>query len=74
MLQSIRTHEIIANGHKFGFTMSFGVSEYCSKWSKEEYAQLVDQALYRAKRGGKNRYVVLSDQLHIKPSGKEIEE
>jgi len=74
MLRRIRTHECNANGRNFRFTMSFGLGEYFSEWSKEEYLRLVDQALYRAKRGGKNRYVVLSDQLHMEPSGKEIKE
>jgi len=42
-------------GKKFSINISFGVVQYESGETQEEVISRVDQALYRAKREGKNR-------------------
>jgi diguanylate cyclase (GGDEF)-like protein len=55
-------------GNELSVTMSFGVGQFDPAWSAEELLQRVDQALYSAKHGGKNRVARVST---LPMSGKE---
>ena len=46
-----------------GVTASMGVVEFTGKESIEELVELLDKALYEAKKEGKNRVVVISPSL-----------
>lgn len=51
--------KIDAIPHKFGFTVSIGITEYAGSDATLEYLlQVADQGLYKAKRSGRNRVII----------------
>ena len=50
-------------GNELAVTMSFGVGQFDPAWSGAELVERVDQALYSAKHGGKNRVAKVSSLL-----------
>lgn len=52
---AVRDKEIVWDNHPIGLTMSFGVGEYQTGSSIDEFIQRVDTALYAAKHAGRNR-------------------
>ncbi len=53
--ESVETYEFLDGGTQ---TVSIGVSEYIFNESKEDLLKRVDEALYKAKKSGRNRVVV----------------
>lgn len=54
-LKQIAERVVETSAGDLSVTMSFGVGQYLPDWSKEDFVSKVDQALYHAKRTGKNR-------------------
>lgn len=52
-------------------TISLGVAEYRPGEALGEWVKRADQALYRAKEGGRNRVVTLGDPVVPQPQGRE---
>ena len=52
-----------ANGTDLYTTMSIGVGGFNPEWRMEEFIAKVDQALYCAKRAGKNRVVPVAEAM-----------
>lgn len=52
-----------ANGNEICTTMSIGVGTYNPEWGVEDFIAKVDQAMYVAKRSGKNKVVPLAEVL-----------
>lgn len=50
-----------ADGAEIQTTMSIGVGGYDPEWGMDEFIAKVDQAMYAAKRSGKNKVVPLAD-------------
>lgn len=53
--QAISEENFTFKGQPYSTTMSMGLIEYTSERSKEDLIEKADQALYRAKKEGKNR-------------------
>jgi diguanylate cyclase (GGDEF)-like protein len=58
ILTGIRQSRVVAGDATFGFTMSFGLSQYVPDEPAQALISRVDGLLYRAKREGKNCYRV----------------
>ena len=52
-----------ANGTDLYTTMSIGVGEFKPQWQMDEFIAKVDQAMYCAKRAGKNKVVTVADAM-----------
>ncbi|MBI4083567.1 MAG: diguanylate cyclase [Candidatus Lambdaproteobacteria bacterium] len=55
IIARVAANKVPITGSAIAFTMSFGVGQFNLAWSRTEFVQRVDQALYAAKHGGKNR-------------------
>ena len=55
MRTAVETHEYALNGERVGLSMSFGVSEFDVDGSSMDLIKQADEAMYRAKRNGRNR-------------------
>jgi len=57
LVKSVREHEILFDGKRLPFTVSVGVAFFKPDMSITQLVGAADQALYRAKQAGKDRFV-----------------
>lgn len=54
----IRSEVFIHEGHELRFTVSMGIAQLSQNETKDEWIKRADQALYEAKHGGRNRWIL----------------